>query len=198
MRDRLNSNPVLQVVVIGVLLVGTGFFVLSSMGRGGEEESESSEASTTTTVTATVTPADTATPAAAAAAALSLVNGAVSDAPSPPRSVVAAWDANKTVVLLFVRDGGIDDHLVAVAVRRLSSMSHVATFVVPARQIARYAAITEGVGVERVPALVVVRPKHLDQVMPTASVSYGFQSPESVVQEVVDASYKGHTVDYHP
>jgi len=112
--------------------------------------------------------------------------------------VVAAWNANKTVVLLFVRDGGIDDRLVAGAVRQLSSMPNVATFVVPARRIARYAAITEGVGVERVPALVVVRPKHLNQVMPTASVSYGFQSSESVVQEVVDADYKGRTVDYHP
>jgi hypothetical protein len=197
MRERLNSNPILQVAVIGVLLLGTGFFVLSSMGRGGEEESESSEASTTT-VTTTVTAKGAATPAAAMAAALSLVNGATSDAPTPPRPVVAAWNANRTIVLLFVRDGGIDDRLVAGTVRQLSSMPNVATFVVPARQIARYAAITEGVGVERVPALVVVRPKHLDQVMPTASVSYGFQSPDSVVQEVVDAGYEGRTVDYHP
>jgi len=197
MREQLNNNPLAQVAIVAVLLLGTGFFVLSSMGGGGEEESASSETSTTT-VTTTVSAGSTATPAAAMAAALSLVSGATSDAPPPPRPVLAAWDANKTVVLLFVRDGGIDDHLVADAVRRLSSMPNVATFVVPARQIARYAAITEGVGVERVPALVVVRPKNLNQVTPTASVSYGFQSSESVVQEVVDAGYKGHTVDYHP
>ena len=35
----------------------------------------------------------------------------------------------------------------------------VATFVVPAKQIARYAAITQGAGVDRVPALVVVTPE---------------------------------------
>ena len=34
--------------------------------------------------------------------------------------------------------------------------------------------------------------------IPTASVSYGFQSPESVVQAVIDAGYNGRTVHYHP
>ena len=71
-------------------------------------------------------------------------------------------------------------------------------FIVPAKQISRYAAITEGVGVDRVPALVVVRPKRLRQTIPTASVSYGFQSGESVVQAVIDAGYKGPTLAYHP
>ncbi len=77
-------------------------------------------------------------------------------------------------------------------------MPGVATFIVPASKISRYAAITEGVGVSRVPALVVVRPKRLHEAVPTASVSYGFQSGESVVQAVIDAGYKGPTVDYHP
>ena len=47
-------------------------------------------------------------------------------------------------------------------------------------------------------ALVVVSPKHLKRTVPTASVSYGFQSPQSVAQAVIDAGYKGPTVDYHP
>ncbi len=198
MRDKLNSNPLVQVAVIGVLLIGAGFFVLSTMGGGGKKGSESSESTTSTTVTTTVSTSGAATPGEAMATALSLVSGATSDAPPPPRPVVAAWHANKILVLLFVRDGGIDDRLVAGTVRRLHSLSGVASFVVPAQKIFRYAAITEGVGVDRVPALVVVRPRHLKQLLPTASVSYGFQSPESVVQEVVDAGYKGHTVDYHP
>jgi hypothetical protein len=109
-----------------------------------------------------------------------------------------AWRANETPVLLFVRDGGIDDQLVKTATTGLSGFRNAAVFVVPAHQISRYAAITEGVGVDRVPALVVVTPKHLDQSVPTASVSYGFQSPESVAQAVIDAGYKGPTVDYHP
>ena len=83
-------------------------------------------------------------------------------------------------------------------VDRLSGSRGVATFVVPAGEIARYASITQGVDVNRVPALVVVRPKSLDHGMPTASVEYGYQSPESVEQAVVDAGYKGPTLNYHP
>ena len=77
-------------------------------------------------------------------------------------------------------------------------MADVATFVVPAKRIARYSAITGGVEVNRVPALVVIRPKSLAGSTPTASVQYGFQSPESVAQAVIDAGYKGRTLDYHP
>ncbi len=197
MRDRLNSNPLLQAAVLGVLLIGTGFFVLSSMG-GGEEEPEPSETTTSTTVTTTLPARSTASPAAAMATALSLVNGVTSDAPPLPRPVLSAWNANKTLVLLFIHEGGIDDRLVAAAVRRLHSRPDLAVFVVPDRKIARYAAITQGVGVNRVPALVVVRPKRLDQTLPTASVSYGLQSPESIVQQVTDAEYTGRTLDYHP
>ena len=77
-------------------------------------------------------------------------------------------------------------------------MSRVATFVVPASRIARYAAIAQGADVNRVPALVVVSPKRVDAAIPKASVSYGYQSPESVEQAVIDAGYKGRTLPYHP
>jgi hypothetical protein len=196
MREQLNNNPMVQVVLVGVLLVATGFFVLSSMGGGGEEESEAGLESTTTTATVKVKAPGS--PEEALATALSLVNQAASDAPPPPRPVLEAWRDNKTLVLLFVRDGGIDDRLVKRATRGLAGFRDAAVFVVPAAKISRYAAITEGVGVDRVPALVVVTPKHLKHVMPTASVSYGFQSPQSIAQAVIDAGYKGPTVDYHP
>jgi hypothetical protein len=38
----------------------------------------------------------------------------------------------------------------------------------------------------------------LKKTVPTASVSYGFQSSQSVAQAVIDAGYKGKTLDYHP
>ena len=63
---------------------------------------------------------------------------------------------------------------------RPSNASGVSTFVVPVSRIARYASITQGVGVDRVPALVVLRPKKLDQAVPTASVTYGFQDGDSI------------------
>jgi len=119
-------------------------------------------------------------------------------APPLPHAVTAAFHANRTVVLLFVRKGGIDDGMVAGASFALAAMPGVSTFVVSANRIARYAAIAQGVAVDRVPALVVLRPRRLDRGIPTASVHYGFQSPQSVVQAVIDAGYKGRTVDYHP
>ena len=43
MREQLNSNPLAQVAVVGVLLVAVGFFVMSTMGGGGEEEAEADD-----------------------------------------------------------------------------------------------------------------------------------------------------------
>jgi hypothetical protein len=210
MREKLNENPLLQVALIGVLLIGTGFFVLSSMGGGGRKHKpESTEATVSVAGTGATGSATGATPGEAVEGAIDAAtqtavpasvppSALAKSAPPPPRAVTTAFAANRTVVLLFVRNGGIDDRIVARDVDRLDSLQGVATFVVPANRIARYAAITEGVAVDRVPALVVVRPKRLGHGIPTASVHYGFQSPESVVQAVIDAGYKGPTVDYHP
>jgi len=191
MREALNSNPLAQAAVIGVLLLGTGFFLMSSMGGGKEEEAPAPEGTEALSV---------ATEGEAPAAPTSVPPLP----PSPgsvarlPEGVTRAFAANQTVVLLFVRSGGIDDRLVAGTVKRVSSMPGVAPFVVPAGQIARYAAVSQGVAVDRVPALVVIRPKRLTRGIPVASVHYGFQSPQSVVQAIVDAGYKGRTLDYHP
>ena len=68
----------------------------------------------------------------------------------------------------------------------------------PAKQIYRYAAITVGLDVNRVPALVVMRPKRLSGGTPQASVDYGFQTSQSVLQAVRDAAYDGREVTYHP
>lgn len=195
MREKLNDNPMMQVVVIGVLLLVTGVFLMSTMGGGeGGEEAESSEASSAST--SAESPAEA--PAGLTAALAMVSRASAAHAKPLPRPVLAAWNDDKTVVLLFVHDGGIDDRLVKAATARLASLPQAATFIVPASQISRYAAVTEGVGVNRVPALVVVRPKRLHQTIPTASVSYGFQSGQSVVQAVIDAGYKGPTLDYHP
>lgn len=201
MREHLNSNPRVQMAVIAALIVAAGIFLLTSMGGGGSEESESS-------LSASAAPAGEGpapSPGESAPEGTPSVTGSASAAaPSTlatrpvPHKVIAAWDSGQTVVLVFVHDGGIDDDLVKLASDSLAGMSEVTSFVIPAGQIARYAAITEGVGVERVPALVVLRPKRLSGPTPTASVSYGFQNAESIVQAVVDADYHGPTVEYHP
>jgi hypothetical protein len=192
MREKLNSNPLAQVALVGVLLVAAAVFLLSSSGKGGEEEAAGTAAGGSAAATTT------AGAAGGAAAAVPPPGALAASAAPPPHAVTAAFAAGRTVVLLFVRKGGIDDRMVTAATRRLASLPEASTFVVPADRIARYATIAQGVDVNRVPALVVLRPKRLDHGVPTASVSYGFQSPESVEQAVVDAGYKGPTLDYHP
>jgi hypothetical protein len=210
MREKLNSNPLAQVALIGALLVA-GFLLVSTMGKGGKENSSATPTEATVTVAGTgeTGTATASSPGEAVEAAISsTVAGATATAtvpataaaaaPPPPKPVLNAYNSNKTVVLLFVRNGGIDDRMVKEATKSVSSRPDVATFVVPADRIARYASVAGGVAVDRVPALVVVRPKNLKGNIPVASVHYGYQSTESVVQAVVDAGYEGRTLDYHP
>lgn len=195
MREQLNNNPKVQMGAIAALLLVGAIFLLTTMGGGGEE-SESGGSSIATTAPgegAAPSPGEAPSPEATSAA------GSPALATQPlPQPVMNAWNANQTVVLLVVHDGGIDDDLVKLASSRLSGMAGVTTFTVPASQIARYAAITQGIGVDRVPALVVLGPKKLNQAVPTASVSYGFQDDDSIEQAVIDAGYKGPTLEYHP
>jgi hypothetical protein len=199
MREQLNNNPLAQLAVVGVLIVAVGFFLLSSSGGGKEEEpAGSSEAAVSVAGSSEAEAATGGASGESLSAALSVVGQAATTAPALPHPVLDAWKGNRTLVLLFVRDGGIDDRLVKAATDGLAGFRDAAIFVVPAAKIARYAAIAEGVGVDRVPALVVVTPKHLKKTVPTASVLYGFQSSQSVAQAVIDAGYKGKTLDYHP
>jgi hypothetical protein len=193
MREKLNSNPLAQLAAVGVLLLLAAVFVMSSMGGGSEKAEESGEVASVESAVAPAVPTE-----AGSATSLPAVSTGVGAPPSIPRPVAAAFAADDTVVLLFIRNGGIDDAMVAAALPRLHSLTRVAIFVVPANRIARYAAIAQGANVNRVPALVVLRPKRLDNGIPTASVHYGYQSPESVEQAVIDAGYHGRTVPYHP
>jgi hypothetical protein len=208
MRQKLNSNPLAQVALIGVLLVAVGFVALSSMGGGGGESSSTSTTSASVSAPAAGSApvaATTATPSSASTSGTPSASAPVSgtpEVPAPPlpHKVSAAFAANRTVVLLIIKRGGIDD---AVTKARIASAlpptdAGVSLSIVPADRIARYTAITQGLKVEQVPALIVVRPKRLDKGIPTASVSYGVQTVQSVVQAIRDARYKGRTLNYYP
>jgi hypothetical protein len=194
MREKLNENPMAQVALVGVLLVAAAIFLLGKMGGGSEEEEGGESAAANAAVAAVETELE----AGSEPAPLPAPGSGPGAPPPPPRAVVSAFNAGETVALLFVGDGGINERLVARAVRRLEAMHGVATFVVPTHQLAHYVSIAEGVDLNRVPALVVLRPKRLSKGYDAASVHYGFQSPESIVQAVVDARYHGATLAYHP
>jgi hypothetical protein len=119
-------------------------------------------------------------------------------APPPPKRLTAAYESGKTVVLLIVDKGSIDSAFTARSSLLLAPYGDVSLFIVPAKEIARYAAITVGLDVNRVPALVVMKPKKLSGGTPQATVDYGVQTPQTVVQAVLDANYHGREVTYHP
>lgn len=203
MREKLNENPMMQIAVVGVLLVAIGIFALTKMGGGGESESTETITSSATvstpegtaSVVATVT-APTGTAQASSPASLATAPE-VPASPLPPK-ITAAFNGGRTVVLLIVKKGGIDDGKTVAASLPIGFTKDVSLFVVPVRKVARYAAITQGVKLERVPALIVIRPKRLDHGVTAASIRYGYQTSESVMQAVKDANYKGGTLPYHP
>jgi hypothetical protein len=190
-RDKLNDNPIAQLALIGLLLV-VGVFIFLKPGGGSEESEQAPSGEATATVESSEAGA------IASASSGAEVPTSIPAPPRPPGSVTDAYDANKTVVLLVVHDGGIDDAYTAAATAALAAVPSTALFVVPAAKIAHYAALTVGLDVSQVPALVVMRPKRLSHGIPQATVDYGFQTPQSVVQAVIDAGYKGPATTYHP
>jgi hypothetical protein len=218
-RKALNDNPVAQIAVLGVLAVVVGFLLLTRVGSQGGDSGDTS--ATASDASATPAPAidsavtsapsavtDTAAPptSSAEAPAGATVPAGAADAvgkfvagPGLPESVVKAYKDDKTVVLLVLKHEGIDDDQLKRNVDRLRGKSDVALFVTNAGNISRYARITHGVDVDRVPALIVLRPEHLTKGTPRAFLSYGFRGPESVDQAVRDALYKGpRNLPSHP
>lgn len=214
MRDRLNKDPKAQIGLIAVLLLA-GVFLLMNKGGGEEGGSTTTEATVSVAGTGISATSTGSTPGEAVEGAVEeAVEEAASkatpstapassefsslEAPKLPRPVTDAYKSNETVVLLIVHDGGIDDAFTALASTTLEGDPGVALFVVPASKIYRYAAITLGVEVSRVPALVVVRPKDLSKGTPQATVSYGLQTTQDIEQAVRDARYNGPGATYHP
>jgi hypothetical protein len=217
MRQALNSNPVVQIAVIGVLVVVVGLFLMMNMKKKGDsgsaappaDASAASTAAGSSGVAGTTAPVQvpgTAVPSAGTTGSATLpppTSGAVSPealvpGPGLPRPVITAWKGGHAVVLLVVRGGGIDDKLVKGSAKSLSGDAGVSLFVTRVKDVARYSRITQGVGLDHAPALVVVRPRAESDV-PQATVSYGFRDTQSVVQAVHDALYTGRDdLPYYP
>jgi hypothetical protein len=220
-RKAINDNPAVQIGVLAVLALLVGFLLLTRMSHKSSESSTESSASATSSAS-TVTPSATSTesssvapsttapdatavaptptsPSTGAAGPAASAPGKFVAGPGLPAAVVDAYNANRVVVLLVVRRNGIDDDAVRKSVENMAGSGNIALFVTHAGHIARYSRIATGVNVDRVPALIVLRPRNLTHGVPTAMVSYGFRSPESVAQAIHDATYKGPTNEpYYP
>ena len=206
MRQAINENPVAQAAVIGLLVIAVAFLfmtrVMSSNSEGdatepttaGSVAADPAPSAATPLEAAGATDAQAPAPAAGAAAAGDFTAG-----PGLPASVVEAYEAGDAVVLLVTRKAGIEDKRLRAMVGRARSIGNVTVFTTNAHGIAKYSRIAEGVDVSRVPALVVIRPRKLNDGMPQASVSYGFRGPASVEQAVRDALYEGKSnLPYYP
>jgi hypothetical protein len=203
MREKLNENPVAQIALLGVLAIFVGYLFLSKMGGG--EEGASSESPVTSAESApvetTVSTGGESTETVGAAPQIAAATSSVSAPASRPlpRKVDVAYKNNRVVVVLLVRDGGVDDHIVRRATEMLEGNSRVAFFSAKAKHVARFAALTGPLGVNRVPALIVVRPKHLNNGGPApASVNYGLNSGTGIRQTIREAVYKGPHLTYAP
>jgi hypothetical protein len=199
MRKAINENPVVQLSLLGVLLVVVGLLFATRVMKKDEKAAPASPTAAPVGAvesSASGTAAPTAPPVAPTG---SVSPEALIPGPGLPRNVVAAWERGDAIVLLVVRGPGTDDRLVRGSVQALSGDPEVSVFVARAKNVARYSRITQGVGITRVPALVVVQPKKLSGAAPQAQVSYGFRSSQSVVQAVNDALYSGRDdIPYNP
>ena len=216
MRKSLNDNPVIAVVLIGILGIGVAFFLLTRVGKGG---GSSSTTPTTTGASATAAAAPTtpgAAPLAPATGAPAAPATGIPTAPATaptapsvgrfvagpglPAPVVRAYQRGDAVALLVTKPSGIDDRSVRKGFRLLRAIPGVAAFETSARHVARYARIATGVDLDRVPALVAIRPRGKGHGhTPHASVTYGFNSAQRLVQVVRDALYHGPAnLPFHP
>jgi hypothetical protein len=199
LRERINSDPKLQIGIGAVMLLLVAFVFL---GKGGGSEEAATE-EPTAAISETGVVEEGIVPEAGSEASLTSLSAAVPAPPMPPK-VKSAYEHGKVVTVLFVHDGGIDDRLVEKYTKLLHDLiapaarHKVVFFVVPAKKIANWGAITLGLGIQRVPAFVVLRPKKLSGATPQGSVLYGYQTPPTIAQEISDSVYRGPEAAYHP
>jgi hypothetical protein len=208
MRDKLNESKAAQIGLVAVLVVVAAVFFLKSSGGS---ESEGAEAESGTEVAVEAGEALAISTATTSPTGMGELPTSLPTAKPLPHRFTAAYESGDAVALLVVHNGGIDDVYTKLALREVvkiaryarahhaANMAPVAVIVVPAKNISDYAAVTVGLNVNQVPALIVMRPKGLSHGVPQASVSYGVQTPESIYVALLDASYDGsETGTYHP
>jgi hypothetical protein len=207
MRKALNSNPLVQVGAIALLGVIVAFLMLTRLKGDEPPPAEPAPGADVASIAgaapvagtdiapdASAAPTDPATPGAAASSA-----GEFTAGPGLPDEVVKAYEGGDSVVVLITRQGAIDGKKLRAIAERLRGDGNVSLFHAYARDVAEYSRITQGVELDRVPALIVLSPKEVSgDGPPVATLSYGFRGYESVRQAVDDAAYEGKELSYHP
>jgi hypothetical protein len=193
-REKLNESKAAQIGLVAVLVVVAAVMFLGKGGGGGggsEPEAEETEVA--------VESGEALAVSSTSSTGMGELPTSVPDAKAPPHAFRLAYDSGAPVALLIVHNGGIDDHWTKLALKAVARVARASAFVVPAKKIADYASVTVGLNVNQVPALIVLRPKGLSHGTPQASVAYGYQTPQSIYQQIRDAAYVGpEKGTYHP
>lgn len=214
MRKALNENPRVQMIVIGGMLV-VGVVLLfttvlkkdepvagptTSSVPGDPAATAASPSAATPPVSGdpSIAPTGTTTPAPAPDPAASAAADGLLPTKGLPKDVLIAFAKDKAIAILVVDPDSVADERVEDYSDLISSRDDVELFVVDVKDIAKYSRITSGVAVSRAPALVVIRPRKLTNNVPTATVSYGFQSERTVEQALDDALYEGPQISASP
>lgn len=198
MRKAINENQSVQVAVVILLALLAGVMLyMQVLKRGSEEEAPAPAATDPAAAVAsdgTVLPTTPVAPSTIGTA----TEGDFVAGPGLPADIVSAYDSGNAVVILIYNPKALDDNLNRSTVGLVKGMENVSIFPVEAKDVATVSRITEGVGVDRTPALIVIKPKSLTEGPPQASINYGFRSVGQVRQQIQDALYKGTNVPYYP
>ena len=209
MREAINQNRTVQLVLLGVLLLAGGFLFLKVTKGSG---SQSGATASTSSATAGATGSGSTDSGGVAAGFGSTVASASPDrvclggsagsapavpanlipGPSLPKSLIAGLPARVTASpCSSCAPAASTTRWCTARSRRLNGSRGLSVYATKAQHIARYAWITQGVNLTDLPALVVLLPRKLSKGVPTASVSYGFRDAASVLQAAKDALYRG-------
>jgi hypothetical protein len=218
MRKALNENPMVQIAVLGVAAIAFAVILFTSVLKKDDTASTATDPAAATSSATGSDPAQTTSDPAATAdssaaptdssaapaptQAAPPAGGSISDGLLPskglPSDVLVAFAKNETIALLVIDPKGMSDEKVEEYTRALRNRDDVRVLIVDVKNIADYSRVTIGATVNRVPALVVIRPRKLTGSVPTASVSYGFRDAASVNQAIDDAVYKGKQIPSYP
>lgn len=201
MRKKLNENRTVQMAVLGVLAVAVALIFMMNMGGGGGDSDSADTGAPPPTAPPTGAEGSTADTGTGAPPVAGSEVPAATEAPlGPPlpKTVARSYRDGDTIALLVITKGGIEDRFVKSSLAALRTEGRVRTLVVDAAHVARYARLTQGVGVSRTPALVVVRPRWATVGAPVARVHYGYMGQESVRRAVRDAAFEGEPGSYTP
>lgn len=200
MRKALNENPRVQLAVFGVAALILAIFLLGG-GLGGSEEVPPADVPPAPGAAGTTPAAGVPVPDPAGTAPAPVPAPGTTTAPPAtdpllptkglPEDVLVAYVRNKAIALIVIDPKSATDKQVAADVEKVGARDDVEVFVVKASKIAKYSRITQGVGVTRTPALIVIRPRDKSELARTATVSYGFRGAQSIKTALEDALYTG-------